>query len=149
MQAACCEYAPIVVKRRIQLGLRKAPPPAADFTCRPGDQKYVCREKASCWTGPHVVESAEGKDVRVHLGERTGPRAFNLSQTKPEPTTVRVTFAGSVNFAREQAHVYLTIKYTAFCLAIIVKSPSYFKVTLPQLRLESGGLSSEIMKCTS
>jgi hypothetical protein len=83
LQMARKEYEMFVCQRRVQTGLRKQPPPAANYIIRPGDRVYVYREQLSHWTGPHVVTSVDGKDIAIDLGERTGPRHFNCAQVKP------------------------------------------------------------------
>jgi hypothetical protein len=60
---------------------------AADRVNSPEDHVYVYLERSKHLTGPHVVAFTDGKDVRVHLGERTGPRSFNVSAIEPAPTS--------------------------------------------------------------
>jgi hypothetical protein len=63
------EYATIVARLRIQLGIRKQPPPACDYVYNQGDSCYVYREKVKHWTGPHIMAQIDGKEILVHLGE--------------------------------------------------------------------------------
>ena len=77
------EYERIVARRRIQHGLLQKPPPSADFRFSPGQPVYVYRENLKHFTGPHLVMHIDEKKALVDLGERTGPRSFNISQLKP------------------------------------------------------------------
>jgi hypothetical protein len=86
MHTARAEYERLVSAERIRRGLRKQVTPAADRIYSPGDHVYVYRERLKHWTGPHEVAFLDGKDVRVHVGERGGPRSFNSSAVKPAPT---------------------------------------------------------------
>ncbi len=83
--AAREEYEKIVSSERIALAAKTRPPPATTRTIAPGDLVYVYRERAQKHTGPHMVASVNGKSVRRHIGDRNGPRAFNIAQTKPSP----------------------------------------------------------------
>jgi Reverse transcriptase (RNA-dependent DNA polymerase) len=71
-------------------------------------QLYVYREKVKHWTGPHIIAQIDGREVLVHLGESTGPRSFNISQTKPELVANPVRFTESVCEKREN----FTIRWT-------------------------------------
>jgi hypothetical protein len=70
-------------KRRVQTGLRKQPPSAANYIFRPRDRVYVYFEQLSHWTGPHAGTSVDGTDIAIDIGERTGPRHFNCAEVKP------------------------------------------------------------------
>lgn len=97
MATAREEYASIVLKQRIQLGIRKIPPPAANFAYSPGDLCYVFREKEHHWSGPHRIVSIDGKCLKVDLGEATGPRSFNIAQTKPSLLSDETSYMGSLS----------------------------------------------------
>ncbi len=56
-------------------------PPRHKFL--PGDFAYVYREGLKHYTGPHLIASVHGKEVRVHTGESSGPRSFNVAQLRP------------------------------------------------------------------
>jgi hypothetical protein len=77
------EYESFVCKRRVQTGLRKQPPSAANYILRTRDRVYVYLEQLSLWTGPHVGTSADGSDISSDPGEHTGPRHFNCAKVKP------------------------------------------------------------------
>ena len=77
------EYERIVSAERIRLAARKPPPPAAKLQFAPGDMVFVYRERLKQFTGPHMIASIHGKQARLHVGEKTGPREFNLSQLRP------------------------------------------------------------------
>ena len=79
------EYETIVNAERVRLATQKKPPPAASTIYKPGDMVYVYRENANRYTGPHMIASFNGKQVRLHVGERTGPREFNIAQLRPSP----------------------------------------------------------------
>ena len=85
MRTARDEYDRLVSRELINRVLRTIPPPSADYCLAPGDFAYAYREKVKQYTGPHVVASIDGKQVRLHVGEKTGPREFNLSQVRPAP----------------------------------------------------------------
>ncbi len=70
------EYEKIVGKRIIARDIRAIPPPAVRHKFVPGDFAYVYREGLKHYTGPHRIASVNGKDVRVHTGEHSGPRSF-------------------------------------------------------------------------
>lgn len=84
MESPRDELEVINARARVQQSLKKSPPPAASLTLSPMQPVYVYREKDKRWTGPHLITSVDGKRVMVDLGERTGPRKFNLSQVKPD-----------------------------------------------------------------
>ena len=84
-QTAREEYERLVSKQLVHKGIRTIPPPAADQKYMPGDFVYVYREGIKHYTGPHLVASVDGKQVRLHVGEHTGPRAFNITQVRPAP----------------------------------------------------------------
>ena len=46
----------------------------------PGDFMYVYRKGVKHYTGDYLVSSISGKQVRLHVGEKNGPREFNVSQ---------------------------------------------------------------------
>ena len=77
------EYAEIFAQGRVKKALTRKPPPSAKFYFRPNQPVYVFRHNLRRWTGPHLVSSTDGKAIYVDLGERTGPRMFNLAQVKP------------------------------------------------------------------
>jgi hypothetical protein len=86
MHAAKAEYEIILAQRRIQTALIKRPPPAADYFFKTGSWVYAYREVSKMWTGPHLIADICGKAAYVHLGERIGPRQFNIAQLKPSHT---------------------------------------------------------------
>lgn len=73
----------MVTSQVIKKGLRRIPPPSADHIYSPGDFVFVYREGLKHYTGPHPIAEITGKHVRIHLGENTGPRSFNISQIRP------------------------------------------------------------------
>jgi hypothetical protein len=73
------EYAKIMARRRVNLGIRSKPPDTQDIAA--GQRVYVHRENDG-WSGPHLCMGADGKRAIVDLGESTGPRAFNISRLK-------------------------------------------------------------------
>jgi hypothetical protein len=79
------EYERWVCAQRIRTALKRRPPPASSYVIRPGDKVAVYRERLREYKGPYVVVSADGKDIRIELGDSTGPRSFNISQIKPWP----------------------------------------------------------------
>lgn len=87
MRTAREEYDRLVSRSIVDRGLRTLPPPAADHKFLPGDFVYLYREGVKHYTGPHLVASVEGKQIRIHVGDRTGPREFNISQVRPAPLT--------------------------------------------------------------
>ena len=87
LQTARAEYEKLVSRQLVNRGMKSILPPAADHRYMPGDFLYVYREGVKHYTGPHLVASVEGKQVRLHVGEHTGPRSFNISQLRPAPLT--------------------------------------------------------------
>ena len=81
------EYERIISSMQVQGGIRSIPPPAADRKYSTGEFAYVYREELKHYTGPHLIASVEDKCVRLHVGERTGPRSFKVSQLRPAPVT--------------------------------------------------------------
>lgn len=79
------EYERIVSMARLQLAAKKPVAPAERPQYQPGDLVYVYREKERAYTGPHMVASAHGKQVRLHVGDRNGPKSFNKAQVRPAP----------------------------------------------------------------
>ena len=79
------EYERLVSHERINIAARKALSPADKQNFIPGDLVYVYRENERKCTGPHMVASAQGKNIQLRVGERTGPRPFNKAQIKPAP----------------------------------------------------------------
>ena len=79
------EYERIVTTERLKLAARKPPPPVTNLQFKPGGFAYVYREKLRHYTGPHLIASVHGKSARLHVGERTGPREFNIAQLKHAP----------------------------------------------------------------
>lgn len=77
------EYEKIVSQSLVNRGLKKIPPPTSDHVYSPGDFVYVYREGLKQYTGPHMIATVDQKSVRLHLGEKTGPRSFNISQIRP------------------------------------------------------------------
>ena len=85
MVTARAEYEKYFGRALVNRGLRSIPPPAADRKYMSGDYVYVYREGLKHYTGPHLVASVDRKRIRIHLGERTGPRMFNIAQLRPAP----------------------------------------------------------------
>jgi hypothetical protein len=110
MASARAENARLVARRRVETGLHRQVPPAADFLDKitPGSQVYCYRERLRHWTRPHTVADVNRESVHVHLGERTGPRAFNIAQLKPALAPPHVHFERSTCAAREGTYVYWT-----------------------------------------
>ena len=73
LQTARDEYERLVSKKLVDRGIKTIPPPAADHKYMPGDFVYVYREGVKHYTGPHLVASVDGKQVRLYIGESTGP----------------------------------------------------------------------------
>lgn len=69
------EYEPIVSMKRLRLAARRPVPAAASTNYAPGDKAYVYSEKQRTYSGSHMIASAHKKCARLHVGERTGPRA--------------------------------------------------------------------------
>ena len=82
-QTARIEYEKLVSAERVKLAARKPAPPATNAHILPGGQVYVHREKLEKLTGPHFVASVHRKHVGLYTGEKTGPRSFNIAQTRP------------------------------------------------------------------
>lgn len=87
----------------MQKGLHKKPTEAAQCAqlVETGSQVYVHREMLKPWTGPHVVAYVNGKRVDVHLGERRGPRHFNIAEVYPAPLPPAKKFYTSTAAAHE------------------------------------------------
>jgi len=85
LATARLEYERLVSKELVHRGIRSIPPPACDHKYMPGDFFYVYREGVKHYTGPHLIASVYGKQVRLHVGENTGPREFNIAQLRPAP----------------------------------------------------------------
>ena len=83
LQTARDEYERRFSKNLVDRGTKTIPPPAADHKYMPGDFVYVYRDGFKHYTGPHLVASVDGNQVRLYVGEGTGPRAFNIAQLKP------------------------------------------------------------------
>ena len=87
MKTARGEYEKIISKSRVDQALKRKVPASANYKFYPRRSVYVYQEKKKGWhggwTGPHLVTECIGKKVMVDLGERDGPRSFNLSQVKP------------------------------------------------------------------
>ncbi len=79
------EYERIVNDERLRIAARKPAPAAKNSIYSPGDMVYVYRERLNKHTGPHMIASVLGKQARVHVGDRTGPHEFNISQLRPSP----------------------------------------------------------------
>ena len=67
------EYERYVSKALVVRGLRSRPPPASNHAYKPGDFVYAYRERLRHYTSPHLISSVDGKCVRIHTGECTGP----------------------------------------------------------------------------
>lgn len=80
------EFERITAEKVIKRGLRKMPPPAANHVYQPGDFVFVYLEGLKHYTCPHPIAEINGKNARLHLGKRTGPRSFNISQLRPAGT---------------------------------------------------------------
>jgi hypothetical protein len=102
------EYSRFVARQRIQQGLRKLPPAAAYYAITPGDLVYVYRERPRKWTGLYPVADVSKKCVMLRLGELTGPRSFNLSQTKPARLPKPPPVADSITHSREEPYAFIT-----------------------------------------
>ena len=76
------EYERIVNDERIRIAARKPAPPVTNRVFAPGDMVYVYRERLRKYTGPHMISTIHGKHARVHVGENTGPRSFNIAQLR-------------------------------------------------------------------
>ncbi len=76
---ARAEYERIVIDQRIQMAANKPTPVATNATYAPGDLAYVYRERLRRFTGPHLVASVHGKNLRLNIGDRYGPREFNIA----------------------------------------------------------------------
>lgn len=83
LEVARKEYEQIITKARVKLALTKRPRPAAKYRFYPQQSVYVYRENKKIWTGLPPVVLSDGKKVLMELGERTGPRSFNMSQVRP------------------------------------------------------------------
>lgn len=105
LQSAREEYEKIISRQLVNRGLRKIHPPSFSESFVPGDFVYVYREKLKQFTGPHVIASIDGKAARVHLGERTGPRSFNISQLKRAPIQ-RTAIDELAHMSSRSPHVY-------------------------------------------
>lgn len=90
-------------------GLQNVQPEAAHKTPLSESEPSACvyREELRPSAGPHVVADITDKRVDVHLGERTGPRAFNLSPSQASPSSVE-NFYASVAGTRESEYVLWT-----------------------------------------
>lgn len=82
-QIARQEYERIVSRSLVQSGTRSIQPPAASLVYAPGDFAYVFPGGLKHCTNPHLIASADGKCAGLRTGERSGPRPFNLSQSRP------------------------------------------------------------------
>ncbi len=89
------EYESIVQEERLRIANKKPSLPAANSQLQPGDMAYVYRERLRHFTGPHLVASVNGKQVGLHLGEKTGPWEFNAAQVRKArcQTSTRMTSA--------------------------------------------------------
>ena len=87
MRTAREEYERLVSRAIVGRGIRSIPPPACDHKYMPGDFVYLYREGVKHYTGPHLVASVDDKQIRIHVGDRTGPRSFNITQVRPAPIT--------------------------------------------------------------
>lgn len=81
--AAQSEYEILVSRKLVHHGLRTTPPPASDPSYILGYFAYFYREKIKQYTEPHLIASVNGKQVRLHVGEITGPRDVNTAQLRP------------------------------------------------------------------
>ena len=84
MKTARDEYESVIAERSVNVALKKNTPPAAQLRFAPGQSVYVYRDKPlKRWTGPHHLIRFEGKKMLIDVGDKTGPRYFNIAQVKP------------------------------------------------------------------
>ena len=95
------EYEKIVTDERIKMAARKPAPPATNLNYKQGDFVYVYREDLKQHTGPHLIASVHGKNVRLHVGDPLGPRHFNISQIKPAPLPIDTFHSAPSNKIRD------------------------------------------------
>ena len=88
-------------------GLRSRPPPASNHAYKPGHFVYSYRERLRHNTSPHLISSVDGKCVRIHAGERTGPRPFNIAQLRPAPIARHPTYDEQLSAMDSPAHTIL------------------------------------------
>jgi hypothetical protein len=67
-----------------------------NYVFEPGQWVYAFRETSKLWTDPYLLAEVHGKAAYVHLGERTGPRQFNVAQLKPDYTQRKVSPEDSI-----------------------------------------------------
>jgi Reverse transcriptase (RNA-dependent DNA polymerase) len=80
MMTARAAYEKILARRRVEKGLRHAPPAAANSTVSPGSMVYVYRERPKKWAGPVPVLHRNEKHILVAVDGL--PKSFNLSQVR-------------------------------------------------------------------
>ena len=105
------EHEKIVARNRVRVGISRRPPPSANYDIMPGDFVYVYCERIKAFTGPHLVAEANGKELRIHVGDQRGPRPFNIAQVKPAPIGRRDDTTASIgytNHSRPQSNIMHT-----------------------------------------
>ena len=83
--AARREFERIISAERLRLASRAPVTIAADNRFDPGDLVYAYRERLRKYTGPHMIATANGKHVRLHISDPRGPRSFNTAQIRRAP----------------------------------------------------------------
>lgn len=78
-------YEKIVGKERIRMVAKTRITPASKVDFQPGDYAYVYRENTRQHSGPHLIASTHAKQARLHVGEETGSRSFNIAQLRKAP----------------------------------------------------------------
>lgn len=100
-----------VAKSGIRTSLSRKTLTTHKFRFASGKFFYVCREYKKCWVGLPHLRSADEKAVYVDLGERTGPRIFNLSRVKPAKLpSIQVSFLQQTVDKRSYNHNLLQVK---------------------------------------
>jgi hypothetical protein len=108
MDTARKEYERLIAAERVARGMQKQVTPAADRRYATGDRVYVYWERLRHWTGTHTVAFADGKEVQVHVGDRSGARAFNVSPIKPALSASPDDFPPSVSLAERLFRISFT-----------------------------------------
>ena len=83
METSRDEFENAVSRSKVDEALKRKIPSGTRYKFFPRQSVYKYREKQKEWSGSHKVTECVGKKVLVDLGERDGPRSFNLSQVKP------------------------------------------------------------------
>lgn len=91
-RAARDEYDRINSKPLFRQGVRSIPPPASDHVYYPDNYAYVCLDWLKYLTGPHFIALFYSTCFRLHVGDRTGPRAFNFAQSRPAPVQRHISY---------------------------------------------------------